>query len=181
MSAHLTAPIPHPSQRRPEMPAGFDKVIESGMAKNPEDRYASAGELARAAHQALSAPDQDDVDTILAYTQAATTDDRGQAQCPATKATSLLVQRFGPVAPIALALLALIAVFIIVGVSSVIVQHWLTQQPPAFPPPQQSAPSSWPSQVEPPSPPSLVELPFTGLRYPMGVAVESTATQWGRR
>jgi serine/threonine-protein kinase len=71
ITAHLTAPIPRPSQQRPQIPAAFDDVIARGMAKNPDDRYASAGESARAAHRALSATDQDRADTILASTQVA--------------------------------------------------------------------------------------------------------------
>ncbi len=70
ITAHLTAPIPRPSQQGPQIPIAFDSVIARGMAKNPNDRYASAGELARAAYRALTASDQDQADTILADTQA---------------------------------------------------------------------------------------------------------------
>ena len=50
ITAHLTAPIPRPSQFRSQIiSAGFDDVIARGMAKKPKDRYASAGELAAAA------------------------------------------------------------------------------------------------------------------------------------
>ncbi len=57
-NAHLNEPVPRPSEQRPGLPRGFDEVIARGMAKRPEDRYATAGDLARAAHQELSTPDQ---------------------------------------------------------------------------------------------------------------------------
>ena len=78
INSHLTAPIPRPSEHRPQIPTGFDDVIARGMAKKPGDRYASAGELARAAHHALSAPDQDEADTILADTQTAAPGDHAE-------------------------------------------------------------------------------------------------------
>ena len=72
IAAHLTAPIPRPSQHGPGIPTAFDDVIANGMAKNPAKRYASAGELARAAQHALTAADRPQADTIAASTQAAT-------------------------------------------------------------------------------------------------------------
>jgi serine/threonine-protein kinase len=65
VSAHLMDPIPAPSAQRPGVPKAFDAVIARGMAKNPEDRYPSAGDLALAANEALSNPDQDRAATIL--------------------------------------------------------------------------------------------------------------------
>lgn len=51
ISAHLTASIPQPSQQGPAISAAFDEVVACGMAKKAEDRYDSAGELARAARR----------------------------------------------------------------------------------------------------------------------------------
>jgi tRNA A-37 threonylcarbamoyl transferase component Bud32 len=47
MSAHLHEPAPWPSEHAP-VPTAFDGVIERAMAKRPEDRYPSAGDLGRA-------------------------------------------------------------------------------------------------------------------------------------
>jgi serine/threonine protein kinase len=56
ISAHITAPIPRPTEHRPGIPATFDDVIARGMAKNAGDRYATTIELADAARDAITEP-----------------------------------------------------------------------------------------------------------------------------
>ncbi|WP_234904110.1 protein kinase domain-containing protein [Mycolicibacterium frederiksbergense] len=51
---HLSTQPPKPSEFNPEVPTAFDSVVAAGMAKSLDERYASAPELADAAHHALS-------------------------------------------------------------------------------------------------------------------------------
>jgi serine/threonine protein kinase len=54
LHAHLVDPPPSLSRVRPELPLAFDGVIATAMAKDPDERYGSCGELARAARNAAS-------------------------------------------------------------------------------------------------------------------------------
>lgn len=54
--AHLNEAAPRPSHARPELPAALDEVIATALAKSPDERYASAGELMQDARRALRSP-----------------------------------------------------------------------------------------------------------------------------
>ncbi|PRY38854.1 serine/threonine-protein kinase [Umezawaea tangerina] len=54
IGAHLNQPPPSLDSVRPGLPHALNAVVVRGMAKNPADRFASAGELAAAARAALT-------------------------------------------------------------------------------------------------------------------------------
>jgi serine/threonine protein kinase len=54
--AHIATPPPRPSEFGDSVPAALDEVIAKGMAKDPNQRYASTVELARAARDATTVP-----------------------------------------------------------------------------------------------------------------------------
>jgi serine/threonine-protein kinase len=45
---HITDPIPHILDANPRLPAGIEVIIEKAMAKNPDQRFSTAGELSAA-------------------------------------------------------------------------------------------------------------------------------------
>ena len=53
LMAHLSEPPPPPSKLRPGLTPAIDAVVARGLAKNPADRYASAGEFGHAVVDAL--------------------------------------------------------------------------------------------------------------------------------
>jgi hypothetical protein len=51
--AHLSDPAPSLSEKRPDLPAELDTLLARGMAKDPDERFSSAGEFMRSAAAAL--------------------------------------------------------------------------------------------------------------------------------
>ena len=52
--AHLNEPPPKLTDQRPDLPQAFDNLFATALAKNPDDRYQTCGELAAAARAALA-------------------------------------------------------------------------------------------------------------------------------
>jgi serine/threonine protein kinase len=51
---HTTAPLPDPRTLNPSLPPGIAQVLQTALAKAPEERFQSAQALARAAQQSLA-------------------------------------------------------------------------------------------------------------------------------
>ncbi|OBF85273.1 histidine kinase [Mycobacterium sp. 852002-51163_SCH5372311] len=54
LMAHMMRPVPRPSEVTPGLPPAIDAVIARAMAKNPGERFSTAGELAAATAAALT-------------------------------------------------------------------------------------------------------------------------------
>jgi len=56
IGAHLHEPIPDPRLKRPDLPEDVTDVLHKAMAKYPDERTPSAGQLARELHRAIEQP-----------------------------------------------------------------------------------------------------------------------------
>ncbi|HEX8141564.1 MAG TPA: protein kinase [Pyrinomonadaceae bacterium] len=72
MMKHLQEPPPSVLDERKDIPAGVGRVVSRAMAKRPEDRYESAGELS----EALSVAAEAEVEPSAAAATVANADDR---------------------------------------------------------------------------------------------------------
>jgi serine/threonine protein kinase, bacterial len=177
--AHLSDPPPQPSSTHPEVPHDFDDVIARGRAKEPRERYGSTVELAAAAHDAVTTPMAKSAPSTGTRPLAATTTsgravDLGATErhqpdeIPAQRERQPGIDqshqpakprrwwhRKSVIIPAAAGLLA-----VVVAVAAVAVIRSQNGSSSAGPPPQTASSRQ-------------VVLPFTGLKEPNSVAVDS--------
>ncbi len=84
---HLNAPIPDPREHRPDAPESLHWIIQRALAKKPENRYASARELASDVNRSLQP---------LLHTRRLNLPDEGAAEAPPPEPA---IQSFSPTRP----------------------------------------------------------------------------------
>lgn len=157
LNAHLSSAPPQPSRTNPKLPAAFDPVIARGMAKEPDERYGTAGALARAAGRALTATavPADQLETMAGPQVLAATDIHTRVApptppvieapapsptpAPAAAGPNWLVIGVGAIAIIALVL----AIGLVIGVTSA--NRTTPSAQTAFPPISTHAPTPLPT------------------------------------
>jgi serine/threonine protein kinase len=80
--AHLEDRVPSPTAVAPSLPSAFDDVVARALAKKPNDRYPSAGVLARAVAAAVDDRPYLGAEVSVATGRAATSPPRGQRKRP---------------------------------------------------------------------------------------------------
>jgi serine/threonine protein kinase len=94
--AHVTDPPPSPSLRRPELAKAFDEVVARATAKDPNERYSKASELAAAVDRAAAAQSSELGPDALQETRAAA---RSDAPSVAQHDVFIAEPTYSPAAP----------------------------------------------------------------------------------
>jgi serine/threonine-protein kinase len=166
VAAHLNTPPPRPTDAQPDVPPHLDEVIATGMAKDPDQRYATAVELVDAAHAVATTsrratattPEATTVDVQAPRNQAASQDER---TVEAADRPSLRRRLRGRT--------LVMTAIVVLTCATVGVTGYLAARPSAHvtrPTNPLTSPTPTPRRTQ-------ITLPFTGLREPEGMAVDS--------
>jgi serine/threonine protein kinase, bacterial len=189
LAGHLTLNPPTPSDHNPAIPTTFDEVIDRGMAKQPDHRYATTVELANAAHHAITThhtPNQPPHPPLRAAPpQPRPTPPQPLLQQPNHPNQPPPAQppppNWPPVPPTGhpwwqrpVILIPAAALLVVAVVGAFVIAN---RQPGSTTAPQ-TAQAALPSNSQPPKPTygPQVTLPFTGITSPWGIAVDSADT-----
>ncbi len=164
VAAHLNTPPPQPSTSQPNVPPQLDNVIARGMAKDPDQRYATTLELAHAAHDAVAVLATQNADwTDQSPTQPAPTGP------PAQPSRHSKPRARGLSRPTKIALIAGAVVIVTVIAAAVGVPAIVGHRPSGSSPTPSESPPTSSEQTRS----AQTVVPFTGLSAPKGVAVDT--------
>jgi tRNA A-37 threonylcarbamoyl transferase component Bud32 len=85
---HIFSPLPMPRELNPELPEPIERVLLKALAKEPDDRFQSIGELMTAIEKALEPPARQVSAETIAVAQPPTADRATKAAAPPKKAKS---------------------------------------------------------------------------------------------
>jgi pSer/pThr/pTyr-binding forkhead associated (FHA) protein len=123
--AHLNAPLPSPVELCPDLPREFDDVVRRAMAKDPSERYPSAGDLGQAALVAAGGLRRASPWSVVATGEAAPFTDGQTADAVATAPRAAAPERAAAGRAdtlrwtVALAMLAIVAVGMIAALRGI--------------------------------------------------------------
>jgi tRNA A-37 threonylcarbamoyl transferase component Bud32/tetratricopeptide (TPR) repeat protein len=83
---HIFTPLPTPRELNPELPEPIERVLLKALAKEPDDRFQSIGELTTALEKALESPAEEVSAETIAVAQPPTVDRTAKAAAPPKKA-----------------------------------------------------------------------------------------------
>jgi serine/threonine-protein kinase len=197
IAAHLNTPPPRPSTTQPDVPPQVDEVIAKGMAKDPDNRYATTVELADAARDAITVPIARPAPTPAkpptelapspsllppteqAYNRATAQPMTVRAESPAPAKPVPPPQPAPPIPARAGGISRRTKIALIVGAIAFVAVIAAAVGIPAIVGQRPSESSQTPPSSQTPSERTYaaqVVLPFTGLDLPQGVAVDSAGT-----
>lgn len=173
MIKHMNDPLLPPREFNETLPEAIERVILKSLAKQPEDRYATAGEMVKALQTAVTAnPIETPVVPLKTHLSTAGRAN-GQPAPAATPATATRKQADGTGSGLWLALAGVLLVLFL-GILGVGGWWWLqtTGAPPPSPPPTQQAEEAPPPAAA--APPT--ETPALALPQPTATPVPAQPT-----
>lgn len=181
VAAHLNSPPPQPSTSQPNVPPQLDRVIARGMAKDPDQRYATTLELADAARDAVGVPMQFSDPSVAAIQPADWTDQSPTQLAPTgpPPEPSRHKKRAGGLSRVTKIALIASAVALVAVIAAAVGMRVIVGNRPSA--------SHATSSVSPPTSSEThsaqTVLPFSGLNSPGAIAVDSAGNvyvaDWG--
>ncbi len=172
---HITDPIPHILDANPRLPSGIETIIEKAMAKNPNDRFSTAGEFAAALNALDRGESAEEAlkTAVLTVTRNQAAKTRMAGKVDATRASS---PKQGGISPLvfAIPIVAVLVIGVIVVAVVIFASRggFTSQQPTSTTAPVVLAATTAPEQTKTPEPPTATE-PVVPVEQPTPTETET--------